>query len=164
MYLATSGELTAMFVLSYNQNPQVAEMLQKLDPTGLLLAVKTKDPNLTAQRVAQVYDLPEDMFTVIHSHTAAQLEEKPADLPGDCALCTMGSFISFAQGILSAFHAKSQVTASVVIQSVGAGIALLLAVLFSMVFGQGLISTSVLFLYQMVWLVLSIGLPCAKRL
>ncbi len=164
LYLATSGELTAMFVLSYNQNPQVAEMLQKLDPTGLLLAVKTKDPNLTAQRVAQVYDLPEDMFTVIHSHTAAQLEEKPADLPGDCALCTMGSFISFAQGILSAFHAKSQVTASVVIQSVGAGIALLLAVLFSMVFGQGLISTSVLFLYQMVWLVLSIGLPCAKRL
>ena len=63
-----------MFVLSYTPNEQVGQLLSRLDRTGALIAVKTGDPGLTVSRISETYGLPEDMFTLVHSHTAAQLD------------------------------------------------------------------------------------------
>lgn len=163
LYLATSGELTAMFVLSYTANEQVGQLLARLDKTGALIAVKTGDPGLTVSRISETYGLPEDMFTLVHSHTAAQLDALHDDRPGDCGLTTMGSFLSFAQGILCALGAKSGVLAALVVQFVGLGLGVALAALFALTGGAGQLSTAVVLGYQFVWLVLTVALPALKK-
>lgn len=163
LYLATSGELTAMFVLSYTPNEQVGQLLSRLDRTGALIAVKTGDPGLTVSRISETYGLPEDMFTLVHSHTAAQLDALHDDRPGDCGLTTMGSFLSFAQGILCALGAKSGVLAALVVQFVGLGLGVALAALFALTGGAGQLSTAVVLGYQFIWLVLTVALPALKK-
>ena len=65
IYLANSGELTAMFVVSYQPDPGMARSLFELERKGIGLIVRSTDPNLTANKIAQVYDLPPEMVHVI---------------------------------------------------------------------------------------------------
>lgn len=50
IYLSNSGELTAMFVVSYQPDPQIAQELYELERKGIGLIVRSTDPNLTAEK------------------------------------------------------------------------------------------------------------------
>ena len=120
IYLSNSGELTAMFVVSYQPDPQIAQELYELERKGIGLIVRSTDPNLTAEKIAQIYDLPVEMVHVI-----------PAKLHSDFDIMTARkdtapSGLSFADGAASLFHGvaaaisvKSAIALGTVLQIVG---------------------------------------------
>lgn len=120
IYLSNSGELTAMFVISYRPDPQIAQALYELEKKGIGLIVRSTDPNLTAEKIAQVYDLPEEMIHVI-----------PAKLHGDFDILTgrkdtapsglsfTGGVQSFFHGVTAAISVKSAVSLAMILQIVG---------------------------------------------
>jgi len=59
VYLSTGGELSAMFVVSYLAHPAIRTQLAALSKNRIRLVVRTCDPNVTAERIAQVMGIPE---------------------------------------------------------------------------------------------------------
>ena len=57
MYLSKFGSLSAGFVISYHADKQLKTQLRELEKAGIALLVHTTDPNITPERVAQVYGL-----------------------------------------------------------------------------------------------------------
>mgnify|MGYP002225119942 CR=1 FL=1 len=47
MYLAVDGLVSALFVVSYQADPNVAEHLKNLEHKGITILVRTSDPNIT---------------------------------------------------------------------------------------------------------------------
>ena len=58
VYLSTGGELSAMFVVSYLANEEIKARLRRLQKGGIDLLVRTCDPNITAELVCRVMELP----------------------------------------------------------------------------------------------------------
>lgn len=57
LYLANSGELTAMFVVSYNGDPLTADLLKGLEARGVYPVVWTTDPNVTADQISLAFGI-----------------------------------------------------------------------------------------------------------
>ena len=68
IYLANSGELTAMFIVSYNPTPEISRAVRSLAKNGVRIVIKTTDPNITAEKLAQLFEVDEQMFRIIPSN------------------------------------------------------------------------------------------------
>jgi len=75
VYLAIGGEPIAMFVVSYNANPDLRRELTKLEKTGKILIVKSSDPYINEESLARIFDLPEGFIRVMN-YPAAKVYEK----------------------------------------------------------------------------------------
>ena len=65
LYLANSGEVTAMFVLSYRTAPAVERWLGQLARREISLVVQSTDPNITEARIARDYNYPKEFIRII---------------------------------------------------------------------------------------------------
>jgi cation transport ATPase len=65
LYLANSGEVTAMFVLSYKPNEEMAAILSGFAKREIRLVVRSTDPNITARKIAEDYQYPEEFIRII---------------------------------------------------------------------------------------------------
>ena len=72
IYLSNSGELSAMFVISYNPNNAVMDELDKLADNGMYLIVETSDPNITAEKIHAAYDFPMELLQIMPAKTNSQ--------------------------------------------------------------------------------------------
>lgn len=75
LYLSNSGELTAMFVLSYRADPQVARSLGLLAKRGIRLVVNCSDPNVTIEKITALYGYPTDQIQLLSSKYQAKCSE-----------------------------------------------------------------------------------------
>lgn len=57
VYLSTGGQLSAMFVVSYQADEEIEASLQALTREGITLLIRTCDPNVTEDLVCRVYNL-----------------------------------------------------------------------------------------------------------
>jgi hypothetical protein len=65
LYLANSGELSAMFVLGYSANEDVEDMLEDLEDQNIALVVNTNDPNVNAEKICRLYDFPMEDIRIV---------------------------------------------------------------------------------------------------
>lgn len=65
MYLAVDGLVSALFVVSYQADPHVAEHLKNLERKGITILVRTSDPNITDSFVEETFGLPQNCVKVI---------------------------------------------------------------------------------------------------
>lgn len=133
LYLANSGELTAMFVVSYRPDPAIADELYRMERKGVALIVKSNDPNLTNEKIAEVYELPVEMVQVISAklHGEFDLLKVKKD--------TVRAGIFFTGKVATLFHS---VTACITMRSAAALATVLQTV--GMILGYGLMSVFVL--------------------
>lgn len=120
IYLSNSGELTAMFVVSYQPDPDMAQALYELERKGIALIVRSTDPNLTAEKIAQIYDLPEEMVHVVSAKLHGDfdlLTSKKDTAPS--ALSFQGGAASLFHGVAAAISVKSAIGLASVLQVVG---------------------------------------------
>ncbi|HXK77863.1 MAG TPA: hypothetical protein PKY19_05215 [Oscillospiraceae bacterium] len=75
LYLSNSGELTAMFVLSYRADPEVARSLGLLAKRGIRLVVNCSDPNVTIEKITALYGYPADQIQLLSSKYQAKCSE-----------------------------------------------------------------------------------------
>jgi cation transport ATPase len=58
LYLANSGEVTAMFVLSYKPNPDMLTHIAALERQGINLIVRSSAPYITIPKIASDFGFP----------------------------------------------------------------------------------------------------------
>lgn len=91
MYLAVDGLVSALFVVSYQADPHVAQHLKNLERKGITILVRTSDPNITDSFVEETFGLPQNCVKVISAqagvlyrkHRSAALQRANAGIVHD---------------------------------------------------------------------------------
>lgn len=164
IYLAVSGRLFGMFLVSYKANEQAAHVLESLNRQGVSVLVKSDDFSLTTSLISQVYGLEEGSVKVLSGaerHALAPVTEYQQYSPG--CMAHIGSFASFVGGLLAAAGAASAERTSSLVQAAGILVSVVLAVLLAFTGGMAALALPALVLYQAAWAVLTLMIPMLKR-
>ena len=137
MYISIGGDLIAMFILSYKTTKNVANELHELEQNGVSFIIRTVDPNITRETVADRFGLfhrcitvlPTNLGTVCHSVTSKLLDRSRA------YLVTRGKISSFAKAVSGCIKMKSNMTLSRILQCIGLALGLITITLISFVSG-----------------------------
>lgn len=79
LYLAVNGKIMAMFVVSYSADPELKRELKKLEKTGITLIVKSCDPYINEDSIAELFNLPKG-FVRVMNYSASRVFEKYSDM------------------------------------------------------------------------------------
>lgn len=152
IYLAVSGRLYALFVISYTANPEVTEALRGFVQEGIGILIHTRDFNITPKRVEQFYKVPVNMVGLVHEDVAAELMEKTeyaAHAPS--ALTHIGSLTSFVNGITACFKLRAAVRMSAAIELIGLLVGLILGIMLTVIESLPELGIWPLLLFQLIW-------------
>ena len=164
IYLAVSGRLFGMFLVSYKADEQAAHVLEALNRQGVSVLVKSDDFSLTTELISQIYGLQEGSIKVLSGaerHALAPATEYRQYSPG--CMAHIGSFTSFVGGLLAAAGAASAERTSSLVQAAGILVSVVLALLLAFTGGMAALALPALVLYQAAWAVLTLMIPMLKR-
>lgn len=164
IYLAVSGHLFGMFLVSYKADQQAAEVLSELRHHGISVLVKSDDFSLNTQMVTEMYGLPEGCLKVLATSERRALEPlmEYSQYTEGC-MGHIGTFASFVGGFLAASDAASAEKLSILVQTAGVAVSAILSILLAFTGGIAAIALPVLILYQAAWTVLTLVIPVIKR-
>ncbi len=165
IYLTNSGEIAAMFVVSYTAREDIGDALYYLQREGVSLIVNTTDCNVTAEKIAQVFDVDPQMIQImpgkLHSEYAPLITPKAR---ASSSLCHLGSFTAFARGVILAIRARKVYTLTSVLVIAAAAIGYAGCAFFTFISGLSHLNLAVLLLYQVIWSLILVIAPNIKRL
>lgn len=75
LYLAVTGKVMAMFVVSYNADPKLKKALRKLEKSGMTVLVKSSDPFINDESIAELFSLPDGFVRVMTSSNGRAFEK-----------------------------------------------------------------------------------------
>ncbi len=65
VYLASEGVLSALFIVGYNVDQNISYCLKQIFNSGLTLLVKTSDPNITEEMIADYFGIHRDSVKIM---------------------------------------------------------------------------------------------------
>lgn len=164
LYLANSGEVTALFVLTYNADPTVSEQLARLRDRGIALVVNSTDPNMNGQRIAKLFDYPSDLVRVMQTKQQEQYSRlsAPKETAG-AMLAYDGSLNAFVRAVTGLIGTKKSIVASLLLEivSVVIGIGLLSFFAFTKTLEQA--NALRIIIYQLFWTAAVVLMGIANR-
>lgn len=165
IYLSTSGDLTAVFLVKLEAAPQVTAALEKLASNDMKVVVKTVDAVITRQKLGGLFDVSPELFKII----PARLHDEYDRLNSECervstSVASSEGFFSFANTLVVVKRLRTVLSLSSVIQVSAIILGLILIALFALVFTSGSISPFSLLIYQLVWTAATIAVPMMKSL
>ncbi len=165
VYLATAGELSAMFVVSYLPDKAFKSALQDLCRAKVTLLVRSCDPNITAEDLCRDFELDDyyvDMLPSAAGRQYVQLTEGEAEASADAVLASNGHILGKAFALSACRSLQVKTSIALTLQTVLAVIGLVLS---SIWLGKGLLVffLSVL-LYTVVSALLSWVVPLLRRI
>ena len=164
-YISMGGELVAMFILSYTADREIMHELRNLEDNGVSFAVRTVDPNITQENIAEKFCLffrcikilPTSLGTLCHNVTSSVDEKSRA------YLVTRGKISSFARAVSGCIRIKSNITLSIIIQYIAIILGLLIVTLISFISGFEKLGCLEMLLYIGFWAVATIIIPLIKK-
>lgn len=164
IYLAVSGKLFGMFLVSYTPCEEIDEVLYNLTSAGISIVVKSDDFNITSNLISDLYGLKRNTVKVLNASERDVLAPKTAYLPESEGILThLGSLSSFAGGLRAAAAASSGVNLSAFVQIAAVILGLILCLV--LILSKSLVSISLtaVLLFQLAWTVLTVVLPFTKK-
>lgn len=164
IYLSNSGQLSAMFVISYRPNPSTREQLDQLAARGLYLIVNTSDPNITPEKIHAAYDFPLELIQLMPAKHHAAYEALTAEKDRSPAkVGFIGSSRMMVTAILDCMTAKTAIDQAVLIQMIALVVGYALVALFSLMGNLSFLSILHLILFQIVWALIGTVIPNLKK-
>lgn len=164
LYLSNSGEVAAMYILSYRAEKSARRMMQLLYRKDIAVCLYALDPCLTAQKIAQVFDFPEDLVEIIPASLHPQIEQllapkesQPAGIIHDGAPVSCIRTIAAAQSCSSILSAET----ALILLSVIIGFAIVTFFAFSRTMPT--LTWIIVAIYQLLWGVLQLMIPLLHR-
>ena len=75
VYMASEGKLSALFVVGYNADASLSYYVKRIFNSGLTLLVKTCDPNITEDMVANYYGIDRDSVKIASHESEIRMEK-----------------------------------------------------------------------------------------
>ena len=164
VYLAVSGKLFGMFVVSYHPDKTVNAVVQDLHRGGISILVNSDDFSITSSLVAGAYGLPEGSVKVLSAQDRKDLSPATTYLPqSEGCLTHIGTFASMVGGLQAAAGAASGAHSAGLVQAVGVGFSCALALLLTFTGGLAGLALPAVILYQAAWCALSLAVPLLKK-
>ena len=164
-YLARSGELVAMFVVSYASTLRIAELLQQAEANGVSFLVQTTDCNVTGEKIAEDFGiyfrsvkvLPTGLGNVCIEITSQKEDTSRA------YLATRGSFFSLLRGISGCIRMRSNISLSVVIQLIGVILGVLVAATLVLCAGVSALKGIEVLVFMLFWVAATLIAPAIQK-
>ena len=163
VYLSNSGELSAMFVISYRPNDATQKQLDELAERELNLIIKTSDPNITAEKINSIYSFPLDQIKLMPAKFHTSYEQLTAEKESSPAkIGFIGSSRNMVNAILECISVKTSIDQAVLIQMIAVVVGYGLVSLFSLMGNLSYLSVGHLILFQIIWAAIGILVPNLK--
>lgn len=164
IYLAVSGKLFGMFLVSYRPSRRAAEALSRLADSGASVLIQAEDFNITAPLVTEAYGLPEGIVKVLSQPEQDALETELAYRPeSEGVMIHSGTCASLLGGMYAAARtaAGERLAGTVLACAAVLGMAAAAAISFS----QGLagLPLGLVLAYQLIWSVAVTAAPLLKK-
>ena len=132
LYLARSGEVIAMFIVTYDANRRVADALRRMEATGMTLLIRTTDANITAERIAADFGVYYKNIKILEQKNANFIRDEMIgkEKASPAFIATKGGVTSFGRAVSECIQAKNNISLSVAIQVFAVLLELLVVSLF----------------------------------
>lgn len=166
LYLAVTGKLMAMFVVSYNADPQLKKSLKRLEKSGMTILVKSADPFINDESIAELFSLPEGYVRVMNSSNGRAFE-KYSDMhveKSPAYVVHNGSALGFVSAMSAAENLQETRKILSVLISFGCAIGFGVVALLGAVGGYAQLSAVSVVAFQAVWCIFMEIVSKIKRL
>ncbi|MEG0803356.1 MAG: hypothetical protein RSF90_00220, partial [Pygmaiobacter sp.] len=164
IYLAVSGKLFGMFLVSYLADENMQETVDELRHTGLSLLVRSTDFNVTSDLISRCYGVSKGSVKVLGESELAALTPHLEYLPESEGVMThIGSFSSFVGGLRAALSAAAAEHTAALVEAASVVLSLVITALLTLTAGLGHLSVLAVLLYQLAWLILTVAVPLLKK-
>lgn len=153
LYLANSGELTAMFVLSYHADREVYRSLGIMAERGVRLVINCSDPNITVRKLSDIFGYPESQLNLLSSkyqQKCAELTEERETAPA--AAVYNGSLFSLSNMLNCCGIIRQSSFAAALIEMIGIVFGFILVTIFLFTGNIRSLEMYILMAFQMFWL------------
>ena len=153
LYLANSGELTAMFVLSYHADKEVYHSLGIMAERGVRLVINCSDPNITVKKLSDIFGYPENQLNLLSSkyqQKCAELTEERETAPA--AAVYNGSLFALSNLLNCSGIIRQSSFAAALIEMIGIVLGFILVTLFLFTGNIRSLEMYILMAFQMFWL------------
>lgn len=164
-YLASGGDLVAMFVVSYHPDAAVMEELQRLEDNGVSLLVRTYDSNITAKMISDHYKLAFRSVKVLpyaESRIFETLKEEEEERTR-AYVATRGKASVMHRVIAACVRFKGNSSLSLILQVTGVAFSVLLIGLLAVFGGLVQIGTLEMLLYVVFWSAAVLIVPSLRK-
>ena len=149
VYMSSEGKLSALFVVGYNADPSLAYYVKKAYNLGLTLLVKTCDPNISEDMVADYFGIDRDSVKIT-SHESEIMMDK-ANSSNDATI-VYDNAKGYFNGIISSINLIKNSRYSVIAQFIITALAFMIFGLSAATGAFGLISYISLIIYNIICL------------
>jgi len=149
VYLAVSGEVVAMFVISMTPNSEIKSTLKALQAKGITVLVHTTDSLVTVENIADLYELDASLIKILPHEAHEEFGEcTKYTSRGSGSLSCSGTFTSFARGVMAAKKLVRDFAMSHAIMLGTSALGLLLVLVMVLLRQMNLLTPSVITLYN----------------
>lgn len=164
IYLAVSGKLFGMFIVSYRPSRSAAQILSRLTKSGISVIVQSDDFNVTSELMAATYRIGKGTVKVLSQPECDALDAETAyRATSEGVMIHDGTCASFLGGMRAAScaadgeHLARNVQAGAMIFSAVLGLVL------AFFAALGGLSLGIVLLYQIAWAALTVAIPLLKK-
>ena len=165
VYLASGGDLVAMFVLSYNSDKRRALELRRMENNGISLIVRTCDPNITPEFLATCFQLDIHSVRILPERLGSIYKEiANEELAHTTALfATKGRQTAMLRMLTACVRQKANVSVAVAMQNVAVVLGFVLVAFLACYSGLKQISTAFLLVYEVFWILVVLLIPRLRK-
>ncbi len=164
IYLAVSGKLYCMFLVSYVADEDISVTLNILRQSGVSILVRSDDFNITSELISQKFQISPENVKVLNGKEEEIAQRYTNYLPESEGVMThVGSFASFIGGLRAASAADSAERMATMIEAFTIILSMIIAIILTVTSGLHGLSMGIILLYQAVWLLITILSIIIKR-
>lgn len=156
MYLAVDGLVSALFVVSYQADPNVAEHLKNLERKGITILVRTSDPNITDSFVEETFGLPQNCVKVISAQAGILYRKYRSTVlqRANAGIVHDGRIQNFLRSVAACATLQSGSKLLTVLQTAAAALGAALVGVLCFTSDVTMLGAVQLLLYQLFWAVI----------
>ncbi|WBY63744.1 MAG: hypothetical protein ACFWUD_02615 [Thermocaproicibacter melissae] len=166
VYLASGGELVAMFLVFYRSDRRRAAELRRLENTGISLLVRTLDPNITPELISDCFGLSIHSVTILNEHLGKiydSLRKQSPESRVTAILATKGRASSMFRMLTACIRQRANIVMGVALQTAGAVLGFALAAFFAACGSLSQLSATALLLFELFWAAAVVFIPRIRK-
>lgn len=166
LYLAVTGQVMAMFVVSYSADLKLKKSLRKLEKSGITILVKSTDPFINDESIAELFSLP-DGFVRVMNTSNAKVFEKYSDMcveKSPSYVVHNGTALGFVSSMAAAENLEETKKLLSVLITFGSAMGFVLVAMLSFVDGLSQINPLNMIIFQLIWCIFVELVSKLKRL
>lgn len=164
-YFAKGSKAVAMFVTTYSSTLRIAEELQRAESNGINILVRTADPNITSEKIAEDFGIFFRSVKVLSTglgNVCKEISSQKED-SSRAYLATRGSFLPFLRALSGCVRMKGNISLAVVIQLIGLILGVLITAAIVLCSGVHSLGAVKILLYMLFWGVAAVVAPLFQK-